>query len=351
MVARLIPSGWYSDQPLRATLIDFDRRLCALDSHRPSLHKAAGGWFTGSPLIGVLLELEKRLVAVGGSPGVLPILTDGQSLAAYVVDFNTRLTAQDSSYIAKAVHFDGSTVFSATIAPAASPRLTWGFWFRIADPGVPNVNYNPFGFNIHSEPTATSTSYMNISSYNGDLGERSVGNDNGNNTDYDQESCYDTPVDVYEYGTWYWCSSFIDVSDANPANHVNRMCLNDTVFTFLQNSCGDFSSGAFNILFAGLMKIGFISEAIDTPFTGDVADLWIAPGQFIDFSVTENRRKFISASNKPVNLGVNGATPTGTAPVIFFSGDASSFGQPNLGSGGAFSHTGSLTDASTSPSD
>ena len=84
-------------------------------------------------------------------------------------------------------------------------------------------------------------------------------------------------------------------------------------------------------------------------FTGDIADVYIAPGQFIDFSVEANRRKFISADGKPVDLGSNCSTPTGTAPAVCFSGNASSFGT-NKGTGGAFTLTGTLTDAVTSPS-
>jgi hypothetical protein len=55
-------------------------------------------------------------------------------------------------------------------------------------------------------------------------------------------------------------------------------------------------------------------------------------------------------NGKPVNLGTNGQTPTGTIPAMFFSGDASGF-PTNQGTGGAFTLTGSLTNASTSPSD
>jgi hypothetical protein len=60
--------------------------------------------------------------------------------------------------------------------------------------------------------------------------------------------------------------------------------------------------------------------------------------------------KFFSAAGKPVALGADGSTPTGTAPRIFFSGDNSSFAT-NKGTGGSFTLTGSLTNASTSPSD
>jgi hypothetical protein len=51
-----------------------------------------------------------------------------------------------------------------------------------------------------------------------------------------------------------------------------------------------------------------------------------------------------------VNLGSDCSTPTGTGPAVCFSGNASTFGT-NKGTGGAFTTTGTLTDADTSPSD
>jgi hypothetical protein len=79
-----------------------------------------------------------------------------------------------------------------------------------------------------------------------------------------------------------------------------------------------------------------------------MADLWIAPGiSLLDGSgdiPLATRRKFIDALGKPVFLGANGELATGTAPAVFLSGDASTFAT-NLGTGGAFATTGTLTDA------
>jgi hypothetical protein len=85
-------------------------------------------------------------------------------------------------------------------------------------------------------------------------------------------------------------------------------------------------------------------------FNGCMAELYFAPGQFLDFSVEANRRKFISAAGKPVDLGADGSTPTGTAPLVYLNGDETTFGT-NAGTGGNFTITGTLTAASTSPSD
>jgi hypothetical protein len=81
----------------------------------------------------------------------------------------------------------------------------------------------------------------------------------------------------------------------------------------------------------------------------DIADLWHARTR-IDLSVEANRRKFRSAAGKPVNLGSDGSTPTGSAPLIYQSGSVAAW-HTNKGSGGGFTLTGTLTASADSPSD
>lgn len=85
------------------------------------------------------------------------------------------------------------------------------------------------------------------------------------------------------------------------------------------------------------------------PLNGCMAELWFAPGQYIDFSSSANRRKFITAGGKPVDLGSDGSTPTGTAPILYIKNAASSVGT-NSGTGGNMTAQGSPVDCSTSPS-
>ena len=68
------------------------------------------------------------------------------------------------------------------------------------------------------------------------------------------------------------------------------------------------------------------------PFNGSIAEVYFAL-EYLDLSVEANRRKFISASGKPVPLGPDGGAPTGTAAIIYAPD-----GNPvvNQGSGGNF---------------
>lgn len=96
------------------------------------------------------------------------------------------------------------------------------------------------------------------------------------------------------------------------------------------------------------------SDPLDDRLDGCLADVYFAPGQFLDFSVEANRRKFIRADGKPADLGANGSRPTGVAPLVFHRLDKGDFAlnfAVNRGTGGNFSMTGALTVGSTSPSD
>lgn len=72
---------------------------------------------------------------------------------------------------------------------------------------------------------------------------------------------------------------------------------------------------------------------------GAVTEMWIAPGQYIDWSSGANREKFHKADltgtlYAPVNLGSRGQAPTGTRPQYYFTGPPSKF-PINRGVGGA----------------
>jgi hypothetical protein len=83
-----------------------------------------------------------------------------------------------------------------------------------------------------------------------------------------------------------------------------------------------------------------------TKFNGCLSEVFFHT-QFIDLTLAANRRKFISGSGKPVFLGADGSLPLGVQPLLYAPN-----GNPttNLGSGGAFTVTGSLDPCSSSPS-
>lgn len=87
---------------------------------------------------------------------------------------------------------------------------------------------------------------------------------------------------------------------------------------------------------------------------GGIAELYFAPGQYLDLSVEANRRKFISSGGKPVNLGATGSVPTGTAPLIYLhldDGETANNFAINRAGNGNLTVTGALTTYASSPSD
>jgi hypothetical protein len=112
------------------------------------------------------------------------------------------------------------------------------------------------------------------------------------------------------------------------------------------NNTIDYTGGAFTI--------GGNGSVPSPSFNGAIAELYFAPGQYLDFSLVANRRKFISASGKPVHLGATGSLPTGTAPLLYLhldDSEAVANFATNRGTGGDLSITGTLATASDSPSD
>lgn len=97
--------------------------------------------------------------------------------------------------------------------------------------------------------------------------------------------------------------------------------------------------------FIGTFSVGPLVQPLDA----DLSEFYFTD-EFLDISIEANRRKFIDPTGKPVDLRSDGSAPTGTAPLIFMTGSTDTW-HTNKGSGGGFTETGALTDATNSPSD
>lgn len=142
--------------------------------------------------------------------------------------------------------------------------------------------------------------------------------------------------------TWLHILASWDLANTTGHYYINDVSApGDAIFT---NNTIDYTLSDTEIGAAGTVG----------KFNGCIADLYFAPGQYLDFSLVSNRRKFISASGKPVHLGTDGSLPTGTAPIMYHhidDGEAVANFATNRGTGGNFTITGSLDTASSSPSD
>ena len=141
-------------------------------------------------------------------------------------------------------------------------------------------------------------------------------------------------VGLNDTGIWHHVCGMIDMSSAANSSYY----FDDVVH---ESMAGTFSGGS--------IKFADTNHAVGADYNGSgkwagaLYDFWLAFNVTINFDTTLNRRKFIDADGAPVDLGSDGSTPTGTAPILFLTGDSSTFAT-NAGTGGGMTTTGTLTD-------
>lgn len=243
-----------------------------------------------------------------------------------------------------AAAFDGSQATGAVLTRdnficTDSGLLSFGYWLWYPAP-VPS-----FGFAVAwvSDPVNNYNNFVSI----GTDGVTSIVffvSNNGANTSH-----ADAGPSPTSSGTWLWHGGCADQTHGSGSN-ILRQWINDTEITPTAYQ----DHGPLNIALSGLPFV------IGNDTIGDcgaiyLAEPWIAPNQFVDFSDVANRRKFISAAGKPTDLGADGSAPTGTPPAFY--GHIASGGNPadlavdRSGNGNNMTITGTLTLAPSSPSD
>ncbi len=230
------------------------------------------------------------------------------------------------SYVAKAVHFDGGTWLS-TVSLASIDNSSWSFsfWFK----GL-NASDAPAVFVVDPRGGFLTNMQVAVLNYIA-LGAFSAAEA--------QRYQIATPTGL-SFISWHHLLGSIETNFAAGLKR-GKFYLDDVdVTTILADNDASFTMPSNSLPFF----VG--SDSFGDNLIGDISDLWIAPGQSLLSAgdIPEStRRLFIGTNGKPVN-------PSGfpSCPVLF-SGDHSTFAT-NQGNGGAFSLTGTLTDATTSPS-
>ena len=231
----------------------------------------------------------------------------------------------ETEYTANAVTFDGTNDYlshtSAFAGVTDGKQITVSFWARFET--YPSATFQILG----SQPGRASISYSGNGTETMQLVLRDTSNVLNTNV-----GCGPDP---HVAGVWYHHLISVDTSTGTANCYVDDA---DSMQTFTAPTDAtldfDMTSWAIGSTHSGNSKLD-----------GQIADLWIDFGTYIDFSIEANRRKFISAAGYPVNLGANGSIPTGSTPDIFLSGDTATW-HTNDGTGGGFTETGALTDGS-----
>ncbi len=250
-------------------------------------------------------------------------------------------------YVAKAVHFDGATYLSTSSLTAPGDNtgycsLVYRFKFDFAayDSAPPFWVEDPTGgYTSNSFLSSVNSNFGLIANQFCDATDTNCWEANGNG---DADNSHAIAID----GNWHQLAVAVK-TNLDTGSKIFQSLLDGVPLTITTSERG---TGPFLLTFNGLPFFAF-SDGYGQCIAGDISDWWFAPGQFVDWSNPANMAKVRDPiTGKPVNLGANGELVTGIAPAIFFSGDATGFAT-NKGTGGAFSLTGALTNASTSPSD
>jgi len=124
-------------------------------------------------------------------------------------------------------------------------------------------------------------------------------------------------------------------------NQTGRVYVNDGVYW---TTTVGFPNGATSDLGLDTDEWTVCDRNINTGFSqnrgmsGGIACLWLAAGEYLDLTVTANRRKFINADLTPVDLGLDGSATTGIVPHIWLRNDAPNSWGINYGQGGAIAN-------------
>jgi hypothetical protein len=273
--------------------------------------------------------LATLVAALGGSGSALTSSSDAL-LAASV----NAAGGDTVPYVAKAVHFNGSTYLANLDGLTVADSQTGSFSFWLKDAPLNAVVF--FVENTLSTPL----NCFGLDFESGQLvftGEDDVTAQDGFARRWATDAMY---VDDILPGWHHFVGGFdASVAPARSALYVDRVLVSEVL---------QFPNGVpFTMPLLGIKAGLGALETGGSPFTGDMADVWMSTENILSDtdSISETMlNKFITIDGKPVN-------PTNfPAGFALFSGDADTFGT-NQGSGGAFTLTGTLTNEATSPSD
>jgi hypothetical protein len=244
-----------------------------------------------------------------------------------------------NSYHAGAVAFDGASDFltrGAGLTGAADSKLCTGsIWFKI--------NTGAASARLIGSATAAGGSTLRFRVTWDQTDERVtiVGINPGGTT---VVSLTTSNGSVPDGSGWHHILWSLDMANA-AKRHVYLDDASDLGVSIYTNDMLDFTLGDWSV--------GSVPDG-GNKLNGDMADVWIAFGVYIDISVEANRRKFVTAEKKPVDLGATGALVSGSSPLLYLSrrtGETTVQWATNKGTGGGFTVAGVLSDAATSPSD
>lgn len=237
-------------------------------------------------------------------------------------------------YIARGATFDGTNDYltHASSLLTDSSQILLSFWFRI------NTLKQQWFYNVQDSGAGGNKNRLQVS-FDGASGPVKISGRNSSGTEL-----LDVRSSSISDNNWHHCAFSCDLTNAS-----KRHLYID----------GSSDLATVNIYTSGTMElsggtspenhIGSQSGAA-SKLDGDLADFFVESATYLDLSDSANLAKLIGSGDRPVFLGDSGDRVTGSSPDIFLSGPVASW-HTNKGSGSGFTENGTLTAASSSPSD
>jgi len=248
---------------------------------------------------------------------------------------NDTTTTDDPPFVAhlEAVTFDGTNNYMKHTSSSGwsdTKQFTISIWFRASS------LHDGFLFDI-GDVSVTTSSHLYLESDGGIiLGLKDSGSFNQKHTITSSDSA------KYAANTWYHLLASVRTNSSSTAYFYKNDTVSDGTWSDHFNSNIDWTRNQYSIG-------SKINEG--NKFNGDLGPIWI-DNTYLDITVESNRRKFISASGTPVDLGSDGSTPTGSQPKVYIRGEASVWNSAdnNKGSTSDYSEIGgTITDSSNEP--
>lgn len=246
--------------------------------------------------------------------------------ATHLIGFGAKRAAVSGSYTTTGVSFDGSDVMlrgADFTGSTDSKTLLLSAWVKLNG-----------GDGTRMQLLCGTDEYVSIHRDTANKWYFILYNSNGSTV-----AATGTSSNTYTSSSgWHHLAIAVDAAASTAQMYINGA--SDITGASTTNATIDYTRGNYGVGRRVNTGIWYLNA--------DVADLYFAPGQFLDLSNAANLQKFRSSGGAPVDLGSDGSTPTGVQPIAFFKGPATGF-NTNLGSGGNMTVTGTLTDASTNP--
>ncbi len=236
------------------------------------------------------------------------------------------------SFTGRASNFDGGDYFTGanftgTNAPVAGSSGTFSMWVRNASsPWNTPSSATLFGFRTGS-PTQMSMKTTGSGRMNIQL---------NNDTATDTLNFYaNTGTTAFNPNQYYWIAGSWSPS-TGLVIFVNGVQVGTLPYATLDMA-------GLNVTHFGLGA----STAGTNPWIGDIGHFYLNLTEFIDFTVAGNRAKFANGG-QPVDLGTQGALPTGRRPEYYGDGNGAAWNNQGTATFGTL--TGALTASSPAPS-